>query len=59
MQKTIYVKPAEPGAIVRDPANRRPLLAEGAEVPETMFWRRRLMHGDVVEARPPRKPKES
>lgn len=42
------VKPATPGAVIRDPHTKRPLPAEGGEVPDNTFWRRRLMAGDVV-----------
>ncbi len=33
---------------VRDPHTKRYLPAEGAEVPESTFWIRRLRAGDVV-----------
>jgi len=46
------VKPAEPGAVVRDPATFNRLPDEGAEVPDTSYWRRRLQQGDVVEVAP-------
>lgn len=42
------VKPRESSLIVRDPDTRRTLPPEGAEVPDTTFWRRRLRDGDVV-----------
>lgn len=42
------VKPAREGLIVLDPANYMPLPAEGAEVPQTTYWKRRLRAGDVV-----------
>jgi hypothetical protein len=36
------------GLLVRDPANPPiPLPAEGAEVPRTTYWLRRLAKGDV------------
>lgn len=41
------VKPARPGVIIRDPHTRRPLASEGADVPETSYWLRRLRDGDV------------
>jgi len=37
-----------PGALVRDPFTKRPLPLEGAEVPETSFWLRRLRDGDIT-----------
>jgi hypothetical protein len=51
------VKPTNPGAVIRDPLTRRPLPAEGADVPESNFWLRRLADGDVTkvdEAKPAR-----
>lgn len=33
--------------------DRRRLRAEGEEVPDTVFWHRRLRDGDVVLADPP------
>lgn len=42
------VKPAIPGAIVRDPHSKRQLPAEGGDVPDSSFWIRRLRAGDVV-----------
>lgn len=42
------VKPAIPGAVIRDPASRRVLPQEGGDVPETSFWIRRLRAGEVV-----------
>lgn len=46
------VKPAQPGTVVRDPATLERLPDEGAEVPDTAYWRRRLQQGDVVETAP-------
>lgn len=42
------VKPAKEGAIIRDPHTKRPLPAEGANVPDNNFWNRRLLDGSVV-----------
>lgn len=42
------VKPANPGAVIRDPHTKRPLPEGGGTVPDTTFWRRRLRAGDVV-----------
>lgn len=57
----MFVKPASRivagGApqilVVRDPVTRRPLPPEGAEVPETTYWHRRLRDGDVLAAAAP------
>jgi hypothetical protein len=43
----VKVKP-KPGLVVRDPDTRQPLPSAGAEVPDTVHWRRRLAAGDVV-----------
>lgn len=52
------VKSAIEGAVIRDPHTKRPLPAEGGEVPDNTFWRRRLMSGEVVlvVAKQPSKP---
>lgn len=42
------VKPTVEGAIIRDPVTRMPLPAEGGEVPDNTFWRRRLRDKEVV-----------
>lgn len=56
--KTLYVKPARPDLVVRDPRTKNKLPAEtGTRVPRTSYWRRRLAKGDVVETRAPAKPK--
>jgi len=44
----MHVKPAREGLIVLDPATYTPLPTEGAEVPETSYWQRRLLDGDLV-----------
>lgn len=44
----MMVKPAVAGAMIRDPQTKLPLPAEGGEVPDNIFWRRRLRDGDVV-----------
>ncbi len=59
----MFVKPAVEGALIRIPErDMRPLSAEGEEVPETQFWFRRILFGDVVKVEPihdrPRKNKE-
>lgn len=46
--QTIRVKPA-PGLTVRDPITRKPLPAEGDDVQNSSFWRRRIAEGSVVE----------
>lgn len=43
----MQVKPAG-GVKVRDPVTMKALPLEGAEVPNTSYWRRRLSDGDVV-----------
>ncbi|MFN7305413.1 MAG: DUF2635 domain-containing protein [Acetobacteraceae bacterium] len=50
------MKPAHPDLLVANPEARPPmprhLPAEGAEVPDTQYWRRRIADGDVVLAQP-------
>ncbi len=46
---TLMVKPANAGDLIRDPITRKPLPPEGAEVPATIHWFRRLNRGEVVE----------
>jgi hypothetical protein len=52
----MFVKPAHPDLLVANPEARPPmrrhLPAEGAEVPDTQYWRRRIADGDVVLAQP-------
>ncbi|HAT2288148.1 TPA: DUF2635 domain-containing protein [Citrobacter freundii] len=45
----MFVKPKD-GLSVRCPVRGVPLPSEGAEVPDNVFWRRRLRDGDVVPA---------
>ena len=49
----MMVKPVNPAAVIRDPITRRPLPAAGGEVPESNFWVRRLLAGEVVHIDPP------
>jgi len=49
----MFVKPKQPGAIVRFPGDPRRTLAEaGEEVPRTPYWIRRLNDGSIVETKP-------
>lgn len=50
--ETLFVKPAA-GALVRDPSTMLPLPPEGAEVPRTAYYLRRLAAGDLIQAAPP------
>ncbi len=43
----MFVKPGD-GLQVRDPVTKALLPAEGKEVPETIYWTRRVNSGDVV-----------
>ena len=56
---TLYVKPARSDLVVREPGTMKRIPAEGQKVANSSYWRRRLAKGDVVEARPPAKPKSS
>lgn len=46
--RTLHVRPARPNLIVRDPDTREALPVEGAVVPASTYWRRRLTDCDVV-----------
>lgn len=52
----MFVKPSHPDLLVANPEARPPmprhLPAEGAEVPDSQYWRRRIADGDVVLAQP-------
>ncbi len=48
-EPVLYVKPAVPGAIVRDPVTFRPLPPEGEAKPRTVHWLRMIARADVVE----------
>lgn len=54
MSKTLFLKPADPDLIVRDPDKRRALPVDGAEVPNTTYWQRRLKDGDVIKTSRPK-----
>ncbi|MBN2751987.1 MAG: DUF2635 domain-containing protein [Rhodospirillaceae bacterium] len=56
---TVFVKPSGTTQ-VRDPDDplRRPLPAEGREVPANAYWLRRLADGDVVRVMPVAKPRK-
>ena len=53
----MFVKPTTPDLLVANPEARPPmprhLPAEGAEVPDSQYWRRRIADGDVVLAPAP------
>lgn len=49
MKGMIFVTPLE-GKTLLNPDNlHQPLKAEGEWVPDSIFWRRRVIHGDVVQ----------
>jgi hypothetical protein len=59
----LHIRPAT-GLRIRDPRTRQLLPDEGARVPATTFWRRRLRDDDVVLVeekpavkKPPSKPR--
>ena len=56
MSDLMFVKPASADTKVRRPEkNGEHLPAEGAEVPRTAYWHRRLIDNDVVATKPPKK----
>lgn len=48
----MFVKPNQ-GRKVRDPDTKGFLPEEGAQVPPSLYWTRRLRDKDVVECEPP------
>ncbi len=42
------VKPVDPNAVIRDPHTMRVLSPDGDDVPDNIFWRRRVLAGEVV-----------
>lgn len=42
------VRPVDPSAVIRDPHTKAPLPPDGGDVPEDIFWTRRLAAGEVV-----------
>lgn len=53
-QSQLYVIPATPDIIVRDPQTMQPVPPEGRTVPDESYWRRRIRDGDLKEGKPPR-----
>lgn len=53
MTPTAYLIP-KPGLRMRDPQSLQLLPEEGAELPLTSYWRRRINDGDVSIGKPPR-----
>lgn len=61
MTDRFYLKPGD-GLKVVDPDTGEPLPADGADVPKTPYWLRRLRDGDVTRTARPKtrtKNKES
>jgi hypothetical protein len=48
----MLVRPSREGLKVADPARGDYLPAEGREVPESTYWHRRVLTGDVVVVTP-------
>jgi hypothetical protein len=55
MSNQIFLAPARPGLIVRDPETGKPLDAAGEYKPVNPYWKRRLAGGDVIAAKSPDK----
>jgi len=53
MSETFFVKPANRGATIIDPASNEALDAKGAEKPRDPYWLGLIHRGDVVEIDPP------
>jgi hypothetical protein len=48
----VFLKPARPGLIVRDPETGAALAAGGETKPRNSYWIRRINDGDAVEVTP-------
>lgn len=48
----MYVIPKE-GMVIRDPDLKTHLPPEGRDVPDSPFWQRRILDGDVSIGKPP------
>lgn len=46
--QTLFLKPAVPGSVVRDPETGRILAPSGSTVPNNSYWRRRIADGSAV-----------
>lgn len=56
----VFVKPAVPGQVVRNPENMRHVLSdEGEFVEHTVLWERKIMQGDVLVSEPPQANKQA
>lgn len=51
-ERHLFVKAAD-GLCIVDPATGKPIADDGAFVPNSKYWRRRLQDGDVIEAAMP------
>lgn len=56
--KPVFLKPARPGLVIRDPQSGLPLPPEGKAVAPGSFWDRRVKDDDVVETKPPKAVKD-
>ena len=56
MEEQAYLVPSRPGLKVPYAEKEGYLPAEGAQVPMTKYWRRRIMDGDVREGKPAAPP---
>lgn len=50
------VKPTDPNAVIRDPHTKQVLPADGGDVPDSNFWMRRLLAGEVKRIDSPAQP---
>lgn len=57
MEKTLMVKP-KAGLVIRRPDSKAILSENGERVPNTTFWQRRLLDGDVEEVKETKKHKQ-
>lgn len=59
MPEKVFLKPARPGLVVRDPATMEPLPDAGAYKSPSIYWKRRIREGSVILDDPPKNPKKT
>lgn len=53
----LHIRPVA-GRVVRDPETNEPLAPQGEKKPNTSYWQRRLIDGDVERVKTKSKEKE-
>lgn len=56
--KKLFLIPAKPGLVIKDPYTHKPLKEDGEWKPEISYWTRRVNDGSCVEGKPPKAEKQ-